>query len=142
MSGPDPTTSPERYVKRVSERWWGAQVFLFKGDGGELWAARRVRPAEIEQLRDGLDFLEQCESQRTKPFWYHSAELGVTVAAFDGDTDLYLVIIGVEPDTVVAEARLVPFMGPELARLEISPEVRLDVNRERRRTLALALTVH
>jgi hypothetical protein len=126
----------------VSQRWWGAQVLLFKGDGGELWAARRVTPVEIEQLRDGLDFLEQCKSQRAKPFWYHSAELGVTVAALDGDTDLYFVIIGVEPDTEVAEARLVPFLGPELARLELGPEVQLNIDREHRGALALSYAVH
>ena len=103
----DPGTDLQRYLRHVSERWWGAQVFLFDATGNKFWAARhKIRAAEIAQLRAALDYIEECEEQQPKPFLSHSVELSVTVAALGGWSDLYLVVLAGEPDRARAEARL------------------------------------
>ncbi|MHB1847146.1 MAG: hypothetical protein ACYCWW_20165 [Deltaproteobacteria bacterium] len=115
-------TSTDAFISAVLTRVLShvgvEQLFLFGPEGDPFWAARiPLQHADLRLLLAALDLLESTEAEHEKPFVASDPNGRFTVAAFDANEDIYVVLVNDQATGLPAEARV------SLAREAIRPHV-------------------
>ena len=104
------------------------QIFVFGAEGVPFWSARNpVAPNDLLQLGHALTLIESMEDARPKPFFAHSPDHDLCVAALDNEEDLYVVVLAIDPDPAHAEARLrrvIDYLAPHASSFREDPHYR------------------